>query len=305
MTEAITQERNNACLGAFVDDLRARALNTKTVDAYSSDMEIFRRAVEMELLEVKESDVFRVVEAWQSQHAEPATVQRRVVVLRQFYDLLYQAGLISVRPTANLRVPKPWRRVNVREAEDLERVILAISTQSPFALRDRAMLLLLRDSAIRANAIAQSELANVDWKLGRIMLRNDKYGKDHWVPLSERSTAALRLYVDTTRPYFLRGRNLPYIFVSLSGDGPLTRQRVWQIANGWTMKVLGVRCSPHAWRSSTVTEGADNGMELFDLMQMAGHQNPETTQRYIQHSVNKLREVFYQTHPRARKERAK
>lgn len=305
MTQAITQERDDACLVSFVDDLRARACDPKTIDSYHSDMKIFRGAVGMELLEVKAEDVYRVVKGWQSQGAGMATVQRRAVVLRQFYDLLYRVGLISVRPTANLRVPKPWRRVNVQAAEDLERVILAIGTQSPFDLRDRAMLLLLRDSAIRANAIACAELANVDWRGGRLQLRGDKYGKDHWAPLSKRFMVALRVYVDTAHPYFLRGRDLPYIFVSLTKDRPLTRQRVWQIADGWTLKVLGIRCSPHAWRRTTVTEGADNGMELFDLMQMAGHQDPETTQRYIQHSVSKLREAFYQSHPRARKEGAK
>ena len=305
MTEAITQERNDACLGAFIDDLRARALNAQTVSAYGCDMEIFRRAVGMELLEVKEADIFRVVKEWQSQHAGMATVQRRASVLRQFYDLLYRVGLISVRPTANLRVPKPWRRVNVTAAADLERVVLAIGTENPFDLRDRALLLLLRDGAIRANAIARAELANVDWKQGRVMLRNDKYGKDHWVPLSQRLRVALLVYVTKARPYFLRGRTLPYIFVSLTNDGPLTRQWVGQIADRWAMKILGVRCSPHGWRRSTLTEGADNGMELFDLMQLAGHQDPETTQRYLQHSVSKLREVFYQTHPRARKEVAK
>jgi site-specific recombinase XerD len=71
------------------------------------------------------------------------------------------------------------------------------------------------------------------------------------------------------------------------------------------MKILGERCSPHGWRRSTITEGADNGMELFDLMQLAGHQDPKTTQRYIRHSASKLREVFGQTHPRARKEDSK
>ena len=305
IARAVTQDRDEACLASFVDDLRARGCNAKTIDAYHSDMQIFRGDVGMELLEVKEADVFRTVEAWQSRRAGVATVQRRAAVLRQFYDVLYRVGVISVRPTANLRVPKPWRRVNVHPAEDLERVILAIGTQSPFDVRDRAMLLLLKDSGIRANAIANAELANLDWKQGRLMLRADKYAKDHWTPLSKRSLVALRVYATTARHYFLRGRNLPYIFISLQGDRPLTRQRVWQIADRWAMKVLGVRCSPHAWRRALLTEGADNGMELFDLMQLAGHQDPETTQRYIRHSVSKLREVFDQTHPRARKECAK
>jgi len=297
--------RDDACLDSFVEDLRARECNAKTIESYQSDIKIFRKDAGKELLEVESGDVYRVIAGWQSQNVAEATIQRRAASLRQLYNLLYAVGLISIRPTANLRVPKPWRRVNVHAAEDLERVILAIGTQSPFDLRDRAMLLLLRDSAIRANAITRAELENVDWRRGRLQLRGDKYGKDHWVPLSKRFMVALRVYVDTARSYFLRGRDLPYIFVSLTKDRPLTRQCVWKIADGWTLKVLGVRCSPHGWRRATLTEGADNGMEIFDLMQLAGHQDPETTQRYIQHSVGKLQEGFYQSHPRARKEGAK
>jgi integrase/recombinase XerD len=293
--------RDDACLDSFVQDLRARECSANTIASYQSDIRVFRKDVGKELLEVESGDVYRVVAGWQSQNFALATVQRRAAALQQFYNLLYLIGLISIRPTAELRVPKPWRRVGVHPAEDLERVVLAIGSKTPFDIRDRAVLLLLRDSGIRANAIAQSELANVDWKLGRIMLRKDKYAKDHWVPLSERSTAALRLYVDTTRSYFLHGRDLPYLFVSPGGGRPLTRQRIWQIVDQWTMKVLGVRCGPHGWRRTTLTEGAENGMELFDLMQMARHADPTTTQRYLMRSTGKLREIFYSSHPRARK----
>ena len=297
--------RDDACLASFVNDLRARGCNTKTIEAYRSDLKIFRRDVGIELLEVKAADIYRVVEAWQAQQVAEATVQRRAASLHQFYNLLHLVGLISIRPTADLRVPKPWQRVGVPAAIDLERVVLEIGTQSPLEVRNRALLLLLRDSGIRANAIAHAELANVDWKRGRLMLRGDKYGKDHWVPLSERSRVALRVYVDTARPYFLRGRVLPYVFVSLTHDRPLTRQWIWQIADHWTKKVLGVRCSPHAWRRTLLTEAAENGMELFDLMQMAGHLDPTTTQRYLLHSNGKLREAFYRSHPRAGKEQTK
>jgi site-specific recombinase XerD len=294
---------DDACLEAFVRDLRARECDSKTIESYQSDVKTFRKDVGKELLEVEADDVYRIIERWQSQDITAATVQRRAASLRQFYNLLYMIGLISTRPTAELRVPKARRRMDVHPAEDLERVILAIGTQAPLDIRDRAVLLLLRDSGIRANAIAQCELANVDWKLGRIMLRKDKYAKDHWAPLSERSTAALRLYAGTVRSRFLLGRDLPYLFVSPKTNRPLTRQRIWQIANHWSLKVLGVRCSPHSWRRTILTEGADRGMELFDLMQMAGHAGPSTTQRYLLHSNSKLREVFRSSHPRAEKEK--
>jgi len=290
--------RDEACMECFIHDLRARASDPKTIDAYASDVNIFREAVTKNLIDIEAEDIYRVIAQWQAQNVSVATVQRRAAALRQFYNLLYTVGLISIRPTALLRVPKPWKRIQAAPNEDLELVILSIGKESPFDLRDRAVLLLLRDTGIRANAIATSELANVDWKRGRIMLRDDKYGKDHWVPLSKRSLEALHQYVQTSRPHFLRGRNIPNLFASPKSLGPITRQRIWQIADKWSMKVLGRRQSPHDWRRAVLTEGAEKGMELFDLMQMAGHVDPTTTQRYLQHSTAKLREVFYRTHPR-------
>lgn len=291
---------DDACIAAFVDALRARECDPKTIACYQSALTIFRLDVAKDLLDVGANDVFRVVELWQRQNLAPATVRRRASGLRQFYNIMFLEGLISVRPTADLRVPKPWRRAKVQPAIDLERVISAVGIESPLDVRDRALLLLLRDSGIRASAVARCELVNVDWKLGRLMLRKDKYAKDHFVPLSKRSLTALRQYVDTARPYFLHGRELPYIFPALRKDTPLTRQRVWQVADKWSVKVLGVRCSPHSWRRTMITEGAENGMEVFDLMQLAGHDNPRTTQQYINHSTEKLRDIFYRSHPRAK-----
>jgi integrase/recombinase XerD len=299
----------DGCLKFFSEQLRAAGLAEKTIDSYQSDIRRFRSDVGKDLLEVEANDVYRVVEAWK-EHAKEATIQRRAASLHQFYNLLFITGLISIRPTANLHVPKAWKRVQTPAAEDLERVVAALGKVSPFDVRDSAVLLLLRDAGIRANALARVDLADVDWERGRIFLRQDKYAKDHWVPLSERAVGALRLYADTARPYFLHGRDLPYLFLSSKRDSSkrdchLTRQRIWQIADYWTMKVLGVRCSPHSWRRTLLTEGAEKNMDVFDLMQLAGHVDPNTTQAYLKHSTAKLREIFYRAHPRAGKDKAK
>jgi integrase/recombinase XerD len=293
--------RDAACMDTFIKELQARECDEKTIQLYQSDINIFRTDVAKDLLDVAAEDVYRVIEGWQAQNLSAATLQRRASSLRQFYNLLYNLGLISARPTASLRVPKPWKRVKVHPAEDLELVISAIGVESPFDIRDRAVLLLLRDSGIRATAIAKCEVANIDWKLSRMMLRDDKYAKDHWVPLSKRCLAAITLYLEKSRPYFLHGRELPFMFPSARSLTPLTRQRVWQIAERWSKEVLGVKVSPHAWRRALLTEGSEKGMEVFDLMQMAGHENPETTQHYLRHSNGKLRDIFYKAHPLAGK----
>jgi site-specific recombinase XerD len=116
--------RDDACLDSFVRDLQARECNAKTIEAYQSDIKLFQKDVGKELLEVESGDVYRVIAGWQSQNITAATVRRRAASLRQFFNLLYMVGLISIRPTADLRVPKPWRRVGVHPAGDLERVAL-------------------------------------------------------------------------------------------------------------------------------------------------------------------------------------
>lgn len=291
-----------ACLQFFIEQMKASHLNPKTVSFYEADLKLFRDAVGKDLLEVEREDIYRVLEGWKSEAVSDATVYRRAAALRRFYDLIFAAGLISVRPTANLRLAKAWVKVQrVPPAEDLERVISAVGTKSPFDLRDRAVLLLLRDTGPRANAIAQLEIADVDWQQERLFLRHDKFGKQHYVPLSKRAAEAFRDYVQKARPYFLRGRDLPYLFLWAKSELPMTRQRIHQITTYWTKKVLGKSYSPHCWRRTLLTEGAEKNMDVFDLMVLAGHSSPDTTNRYINHSIAEQKRVFYETHPRARK----
>src|SRR5438105_10462109 len=99
--------RNDACLESFAENLRASGLAKKTVDAYQSDLKIFGQDVGKELLDVTAADVYRVIEGWQAGPAKEATVLRRAIVLRQFYNLMYMIGLISVRPTQTCTPPSP------------------------------------------------------------------------------------------------------------------------------------------------------------------------------------------------------
>ena len=137
------------------------------------------------------------------------------------------------------------------------------------------------------------------------MIRHDKFSKEHQLPLSARTLEAIREYIENARPYFLRDRKLPYLFLVYgrtdNSDRPMTRQQFCNITKGWTKKVLGVGISPHKWRAACMTEGAEKGMDVFDLMNLAGHSSPEITQHYIRHQIGHLKDGYYGTHPRAGK----
>jgi len=136
-----------------------------------------------------------------------------------------------------------------------------------------------------------------------LIIRHDKFGKEHTIPLSTRTLEAISEYVHKARPYFVRDRGVAFLFPAYNradnARGPMSRQQFCNIAKGWTKKVLGVGISPHKWRAACLTEGAEKGMDEFDLMNLAGHDSPETTQRYIRHQIGHLKESYYSTHPRA------
>ncbi len=304
------QENVAAWLTAFTDYLQARSLDPKTISNYLQDMQKFSKRVNKDLAAVTRDELQAVLTQWQGEGASDATLWRCLATLRNFYNFLVVGGYIKARPTANVRAPKGWVRVpRAPTANDLERVIAAIGQDDPFHIRDRAILLLFRDSGPRANAVAHLLLSDVDIPERCLTIRKDKFGKQHQLPLSQRTAEAIQKYIDNARYYFLRDDRIsPYLFLgyhrrkAADANGPMTRQQLCNIAKGWSKKVLGVASSPHRWRATCFTECAEKEMDTFDLMNLAGHASPEVTQRYIRHQLGHLKQAYRDTHPRARKD---
>ncbi len=296
---------------AFAQEQRERGLNEKTISASGTDLRLFHESVRKDLAQVTRHNLRRVLLRYQQAGFADSTIQRRAATLRSFYDFLFAVGLIKSRPTVNLRPPKGWQRAPRAPApDDLERVIAAVGGEAPLDLRDRAVLLLLRDSGLRETALSHIFVSDIDWENARVMIRHDKYGKQRRTPLTHRTVEALREYVEKARSLFLKGRELPYLFPGVNmpylrgrkvrrGGDHLCRQAVCNITKRWTKRVLGTGYSPHKWRAACFTEAAAKEMDNFDLMNLAGHSSPETTERYIRHEIGHLKERYYATHPRA------
>ena len=304
-----SQDNCSPWLPAFREYLQARSLNSKTISNYMQDMQKLQKQVGKDLATVTRAELQAVQARWQSQGVSDATLRRCMATFRNFYNFLSAGRYIETRPTANVRAPRGWVRVpRAPTAEDLERVIAAIGHFDPFHIRDRAILLLFRDSGPRASAVANLLLSDVSIPGRCLTIRKDKFGKQHQVPLSVRTAEAIKEYLENARPYFNRERDLPYLFIgyhrksAIDPLGPMSRGQLFNIAQQWTKKILGVSSSPHKWRATCFTECAEKGMDVFDLMNLAGHASPEVTQGYIRHQLGHMKQAYRDTHPRARKD---
>ncbi len=231
--------------------------------------------------------------------AAPATLQRKAACLRSFYRYLRREGLIDHDATADLHGPRKTAKLpEVLTRDEVCELLASPSGRRPIALRDRAILELMYACGLRASEVTGLEIGDVD--LHEQMLRaRGKGSKERVVPIGREAIAALRAYAEHARPELVGVANERHVFVNSRGGG-LTRQGLYKIIKGHAEAVgLGGRVSPHTLRHTFATHVLSGGCDLRVLQEMLGHADVATTQVYTHLSGERLRDVYFDAHPRA------
>jgi integrase/recombinase XerD len=231
--------------------------------------------------------------------ASPATLQRKSASLRSFYRHLRREGLMERDPTADLRSPRRSQRLpHVLTRDEVNRLLSAPSGTRPAALRDRALLELMYACGLRASEVIDLQLGDLDLKAGVLRARG-KGSKERIVPMGRAAVGALNAYLTRGRSSLVGTRQEPHLFVNQRGAG-LTRQGLDQIVQGHAARVgLDGKMSPHTLRHTFATHLLAGGCDLRALQEMLGHADIATTQVYTHLSSERLRDVYFATHPRA------
>jgi integrase/recombinase XerD len=285
-----------------------RGLSRNTLEAYRSDLHQFAdflRAHNLDLLSIGHPELTaflteRAMGGDGHAGAKAATIQRKVACLRSFYRYLRREGIIANDPTADLHGPrKPARLPEVLTRDEVMRLIMSANGKSPLALRDRAVLELMYACGLRASEATGLEIDDVD--LVEHMLRaRGKGSKERVVPIGRSAVVALRAYGERGRPELVGLRNERHVFVNSRGVG-LTRQGLYKIIKNHAESVgLAGRVSPHTLRHTFATHLLSGGCDLRVLQEMLGHADVATTQVYTHLSSDRLRDVYFMAHPRAK-----
>ena len=132
------------------------------------------------------------------------------------------------------------------------------------------------------------------------MLRaRGKGSKERLVPVGSKAVRDAAVYLDQGRPRLVGIRDEPHVFVNLRGGG-LSRQGLYRIVQGHARSAgLEQRMSPHTLRHTFATHLLAGGCDLRSLQEMLGHADIGTTQIYTHLSADRLRDVYFDAHPRA------
>jgi integrase/recombinase XerD len=283
-----------------------RGLSRNTLEAYRSDLLQYGAYLKgRDALAVTHSDLAAFVSSLAAGDGEkapvaPATLQRKVACLRSFYRHLRRQGTLEADPTANLRAPKQSRRLpQVLSRDEVAKLLEQPRGTEPPALRDRALLELMYACGLRASEAIDLEVGDVDLEAGILRARG-KGSKERLVPVGSAATRAINAYLGRGRPKLVGDRLESRLFVNHRGSG-LTRQGLYKIVQRHAAAAgLAERMSPHTLRHTFATHLLAGGCDLRSLQEMLGHADIATTQLYTHLSADRLRDVYFDAHPRAK-----
>ncbi|RZT13109.1 integrase/recombinase XerD [Kribbella sp. VKM Ac-2569] len=229
---------------------------------------------------------------------------RTVVAVRGFHKFCVREGLTAVDPAAAVKPPVPPQRLpKALSVDEVTRILSAAAgaeaEPAVLATRDAALLEFLYGTGARISEAVGLDVDDIDLDAGAVLLRG-KGSKERVVPVGTYAREALSAYLVRGRPELVsRGRGTPALFLNARG-GRLSRQSAWTVLRRAAQRAgISKEISPHTLRHSYATHLLDGGADVRVVQELLGHASVTTTQVYTLVTVDKLREVYATSHPRA------
>lgn len=282
-----------------------RGLSSNTIAAYRRDLNLFldfSHSINLDVGEIGEAELNSFLALLRSSKKSESSVARNIVTIRNFYAFLgSENGFRS--PATNVLPPKiPMRLPKALSINEVANLIERCHGNSELEiLRNRAILEVLYSTGARISelvALNLNDLGKAQERENAFLKLKGKGGKERYVPLGRYCLEALDQYVIRVRPKY-NSNNIAALFLSARGSR-LTRQSVWKIVSeSARTSGLDSEVSPHSLRHSFATHLLDGGADVRVVQELLGHASVTTTQIYTLVTIDKLREGYAASHPRA------
>ncbi|MEV6301423.1 site-specific tyrosine recombinase XerD [Actinoplanes sp. NPDC051861] len=298
---------------AYLDHLAVeRGLSRNTLASYQRDLDRYvtqlgEAGIE-EIGQIREADVTRHLAGLREGGLASASAARAISAVRGLHRFAVRERLAPQDVAADVRPPAPPKRLpKALDVDQVERLLAVPAADSPLGLRDRAILEFLYGTGARISEAVGADIDDLDLSSAAecsAILRG-KGGRTRVVPVGGYARTALETYLVRARPLLAAaGRGTPAIFLNARG-GRLSRQSAWTVLHRCaTVAGLPVdgpyAVSPHTLRHSYATHLLDGGADVRVVQELLGHASVTTTQVYTLVTVERLREVYATSHPRAR-----
>ena len=280
-------------------------LADNTRAAYLRDLRLLQKALGLQdsegLLGVSRRQLLAYLSQLKQSGRSASTIARRLASIKAFYRFLTAEHYLRRDPAEVLEAAQKGLHLpKFLSVQDVDKLLEQPNLGTLDGYRDKTMLEILYATGMRVSELVSVPLRNVDLKMQYLIVMG-KGSKERMLPLGRTALKYLERYISVVRPQLLHGKpeGVQELFVT-SWGGPMTRQRVNELIEGYA-KDAGItkRVTPHMLRHSFATHLLNNGTDLRVVQELLGHADISTTQIYTHMDMERLREVYDKTHPRA------
>ena len=287
---------NRELVNFFLDHLSIeRRLSSHTITSYSTDLEQFSAFIApTELSQVQALTIRKWLISLSDDSIQNRSINRKLATLRTFYKYLLRTGKIAENPKTSIRMVKTTKKIPqfVRESE-MENLVNNRKIATNFSeARDELILFLLYGTGIRlAELISlQNNQVNLAAKTIRVI---GKRNKERMIPIPG-------LLVDLIATY-RSFCTVEHAHLLLTDKGeplyPMFVQRLVKKNLGEYSQLE--KLSPHVLRHTYATHLLNKGADLNAIKELLGHANLAATQVYTHNSMEKMKAIYLQAHPKA------
>lgn len=288
-----------------------QGVSVNTRAAYCRDLHLMQKAVGLDdkdfegLLHLSKLQLRDYLARLKAEGRKPATLARKLAAIKAFYSFLVNEGYLEQNPAESLEAStKSQRLPKFLSIQEMEAILDQPNLGTLTGYRDKALLETMYATGMRVSETVKILLKKVDLKR-EYVIASGKGSKERMIPLGRKAIQYLQHYINFVRPQLLHAEQnkaaeqVEELFVTDWG-GPMTRQRVNELINEYA-KSAGItkKVTPHMLRHSFATHLLNNGTDLRVVQELLGHADISTTQIYTHVDVERLREVYDKTHPRA------
>ena len=270
-----------------------------TIKAYSGDLNTFKDFLLTEYeVEALDDLTHNMIRTWlvflMEKGLKPRSIHRKISAIKSLINYELRSGRMGVSPIEGLSLPKISKNLPVFIEESKLHLLMEgnFFKKDEKGFRDKLILELFYSTGIRQSELINLKVLDIDFKLCQLKVLG-KRDKERIIPFPSNLLETIKEYLS-----YLGGQRV-YLFLNENGE-KLYPQKVYIIVKEYLTKVSSqVKTSPHVLRHSYATHLLNRGADLRAVQELLGHGSLTTTQVYTHNTIEKLKSIYKQAHPRA------
>lgn len=273
----------------------------ETINSYEEDLVEFLEFLSKEnldLLKVSYDDVRFFLMELDKKNNKATTISRKLSSLRGFYKFLMNRDYINNNPFTLIKTPRKEKKLpRFFYYNELEEMFDSIDISTPLGQRNRLILEVLYASGVRVSELVNIKLKDINDEEVKVL---GKGNKERITRIGDYAREILDLYLSDGYK-ILNKENSEYLFLNNNGKKLTTRGIRYILDEIIKNTNVKKNISPHMLRHSFATHLLNEGCDILSVQELLGHESLTATAIYTHVSTDRLKDVYFKTHPRAKK----